>query len=263
MPAATKKSLRPLWVVARRHITPNMIRVTLKADWVQELPSGIEGAHCKVFLPGENQTEADFRRQLEDGPRPTVRTYTIRYIRPLKGELDIDFVDHGDAGPASAWARKCVPGDVCGFAGPGPIKLKSYFADYYIVAADMSALPVAAATLEAMPRDAKGVAFLEVTDPKDQQTIDAPAGIDMRWLIHPKPHEPAVQSRRAIEALPQFQGSVQTCIAGESGLIKALRTEILSHRGIPKENAYISGYWKIGFIEDEHQEMKRADAANA
>ncbi|WP_341368191.1 siderophore-interacting protein [Yoonia sp. BS5-3] len=263
MATPPKKPLRPLDVIARRHVTPNMIRVTLAAEWVKELPAGIEGAHCKIFLPSIDQSKTDFLQQLSEGPRPTVRTYTIRYIRPAVGEMDVDFVDHGDAGPASAWARKCMPGDVCGFAGPGPIKLKTYFADFYVVAADMSALPVAAATLEAMPKDAKGIAFLEVTGAEDRQDVNNPDGVELHWLIHPDPHQPATQSIKLIEALPKFEGSVQTCIAGESGMIKALRTEILSRRGIPKENAYISGYWKIGLVEDEHQEVKRAEAATA
>ncbi|MEM8786897.1 MAG: siderophore-interacting protein [Pseudomonadota bacterium] len=256
-----KRTPRLMQVTARDQITPNMIRITLAADWIKDLQAGIEGAHCKIFLPAADQGAHAFAAQLEDGPRPTVRTYTIRFIRPDAGEMDIDFVDHGDAGPASAWARRCQPGDVCGFAGPGPVKLAEYFADTYIVAADMSALPVAAATLEAMPRDAKGVAYLEITEDADRQDIGAPSGVEIHWLIHPDPHRPATQSLERIRALPAFDGSVQTCIAGESSMIKALREEILVTRRVPRKNAYISGYWKIGLVEDEHQEFKRTEAA--
>jgi NADPH-dependent ferric siderophore reductase len=241
-------------------ITPNMIRVTCVADWVRSLEPGIEGAHFKLFVPKPDQTEASFVTQLAEGPRPNVRTYTIRHLRPGTGEMDIDFVDHGDAGPASAWARRCAPGDVAGFAGPGPVKLKEFYANTYVLAADMSAIPVAAATLEAMPRDAKGVAYLEITSAEDRQIVTAPDGVDVHWLIHSDPHLPAKQSLAHIGALPDFTGSVQTCIAGESSMIKALRTEIMNKRGVPKENAYISGYWKIGLIEDEHQQAKRAEA---
>ena len=254
-----KKPLRTLSVTAKTWITPHMIRVTLGDAWVKTLPSGIEGAHCKVFLPKPGQDKEGFLAQLADGPRPDVRTYTIRHIRPELGEMDIDFVDHGDVGPASAWARRCQPGDICGFGGPGPVKLSSYFADTYLVAADMSALPVAAATLEAMPKDAKGVALLEITAPEDRQNLDAPEGIDIRWLVHPDPKVPPTQSVDAIAAMPAFTGQVQTCIAGEISMVKALRQEILIQRGIPRENAYISGYWKIGLVEDEHQKVKRQE----
>ncbi len=238
-----------------------MIRVTCVADWVRTLEPGIEGAHFKLFVPKPDQDEASFVAQLADGPRPDVRTYTIRHLRCEAGEMDIDFVDHGDAGPASAWARRCAAGDVAGFAGPGPVKLKAFYADTYIIAADMSAIPVAAATLEAMPRDAKGVAYLEITSAEDRQSVNAPDGVDLHWLIHSDPHQPATQSVAHIGTLPDFTGSIQTCIAGESSMIKALRAEIINKRGVPKQDAYISGYWKIGLVEDEHQQVKRAEAA--
>ena len=260
--AKARKPAPPLmYVTAKKWITPTMIRVTCRADWIKTLKAGIEGAHFKLFLPEAGQDEASFARQLDIGPRPAVRTYTIRHLRPDPGEMDIDFVDHGDHGPASAWARRCRAGDFAGFAGPGPVKLTEFFADTYVIAADMSALPVAAATLEAMPRDAKGHAFFEITTAEDEQPIDAPDGVDVHWLIHPDPSQPLTQSVSAVETLPELPGRVQTCIAGESAMIKALRTEIVNRRQVPKADAYISGYWKIGLVEDEHQKMKRLETA--
>jgi NADPH-dependent ferric siderophore reductase len=260
MATPPSRAPRIMQVSAKTWVTKNMIRVTCKADWIKTLDAGIEGAHFKFFIPKSKQTNETFVAELKSGPRPDVRTYTIRYIRPHLGEIDIDFVDHGDAGPASAWARRCGSGDIAGFAGPGPIKLKEFYADTYVVAADMSALPVAAATLEAMPRDAKGVAFLEITAPEDQQVVAAPEGVDVQWLVHSDPHQQVTQSIDRIAALPEFTGPVQICIAGESSMIKALRAEIITRRGVPKGDAYISGYWKIGLVEDDHQAVKRAEA---
>lgn len=259
--AKPNRTPRLLTVVRARYVTPNMIRVTLAAPFVVGLPEGIEGAHCKLHLPERNESASAFELRLSAGPRAVVRTYTIRYIRPDTAEMDIDFVDHGDIGPASAWARSAQPGDVCGFSGPGPIKLKDFYADYYIVAADMSALPVAAATLEAMPRDACGVAYFEVTSRDDIQEINAPDGIEVHWLDHPEPHHASAQLPEIIRALPDFSGCVQTCIAGESTAIQSLRAHLMNERGLEKADAYISGYWKIGLVEDEHQVFKRSTAA--
>ena len=111
-----------------------------------------------------------------------------------------------------------------------------------------------------MPRDAKGTAFLEITAPEDKQNIAAPEGVDVQWLIHPDPHLPVSQSVDRIKQLPKFSAPVQTCIAGESSMIKTLREEIVNRRGVPKADAYISGYWKIGLIEDEHQKVKQTEA---
>jgi len=142
MAASPKRPPLRMQVASKSWITPNMIRVTCTADWMSTLETGIEGAHFKLFTPKAHQNDHEFIAQLADGPRPDVRTYTIRHVRPEFAEIDIDFVDHGDAGPASAWARRCEVGDIAGFAGPGPVKLKEFYADTYVVAADMSALSV-------------------------------------------------------------------------------------------------------------------------
>jgi len=255
-----RRAPRLLTVSASRRITPNMIRVTLTAPELGDIPSGCEGAHCKIMLPEDGQSRIDFTTQLAAGPRPATRTYTIRFARPGRHEIDVDFVAHGDEGPASAWAHRAQPGSFCGFAGPGAVKLTEFYADWYLVAADMSALPVAAATLEAMPREAKGVALIEITSEGDRQPIAAPPGVAMNWLLQPDPHAPSDAQERLIRALDWPEGTVQTCIAGESGVIRALRAFLHNEKGLSKKDTYISGYWKIGLVEDEHQEMKRAEA---
>lgn len=250
-----------LTVTSARHLTPNMIRVTLTGPGLAEMREGCEGANCKLLFPAPGQSADDFAEQLANGPRPTVRTYTIRHLRKDTLQLDIDFVAHGDEGPASAWALNAAPGDVIGFAGPGPNKVTHFEADWYLVAADMSALPVAAATLEQMPRDARGVAVFEITSPDDRQAIDAPDGIEMHWLVHADPHLPSIAQETFIRRLPWPEGRVQTCIAGESGVIRSLREYLAKEKRLPREDTYISGYWKIGLVEDEHQKVKRAESA--
>ena len=173
-------------------------------------------------------------------------------------ELDIDFVAHGDNGPASRWATHAKAGDFLGFMGPGAPKVTDFSADWYLVAADPSSIPVAAATLESMPRDAKGIAIFEAPEIDDQQAIDAPAGIDIHWLIHPHPTAPSQQQEEFLRAFDWPEGRVQTCIAGESGVIRALRAMLHQERKIPREDTYISGYWKIGLVEDEHQAEKKS-----
>lgn len=238
-----------------------MIRVTLTGPEIAEMDPACHGANCKLFLPAAGQSRVDFMQQLDAGPRPTVRTYTVRYVRPEVEEMDIDFVDHGDGGPAAAWARSVTPGGFIGFAGPGPVKMNAFYADSYLVVADMSALPVAGATLEAMPKDAKGTAIFEIMQAEDKQDFRIPAGIEYHWIVNSDPHTQSDVIPSMIKDMDWPEGRVQTCIAGESGMIKSLRQELLVTRGLPKEDCYISGYWKIGLIEDEHQQLKRTEAA--
>ncbi|MGJ8545258.1 MAG: siderophore-interacting protein [Sulfitobacter sp.] len=262
-PPALKPAGRPkprLLTVARAgRLTPNMIRVVLSGPELAGFPEGREGGNCKLMLPEPGESRADFDARLADGPPPVRRTYTVRKYDAEAQELTIDFVAHGDHGPACRWANHAKPGDFLGFAGPSAPKLESFNADFYLIAADPSAIPVAAAALEAMPRDAKGVAIFEVTAAEDRQDIDAPAGIAQHWLVQPDPHQPSTAQETLIRALPWPQGRVQTCIAGESGVIKSLRAFLHNEKQLPRDDVYISGYWKIGLIEDQHQAEKRAE----
>lgn len=262
--AQPKRRVPRLLTVKRAFpLTPNMIRVTFAGPELEDMPAGCEGANCKIMLPASGQSKDDFAVQLRDGPRPVTRTYTVRHFRRRALEMDIDFVAHGDEGPASAWALRAKAGDFLGFAGPGPVKVTHFSADFYLVAADSSALPVAAATLEAMPRDARGIAIFEIPTEADRQEIAMPAGIEAHWLLHSQPQEASTAQQDFFRALPWPESRIQTCIAGESGVIKDLRNFLIKEKGLSKDDAYISGYWKIGLVEDEHQKVKRLDSEAA
>jgi len=248
---------RLLTVSKAWHLTPNMIRVIFTGPELDGFPENCAGGNCKLLLPELGEPRADFAERLGNGAKLTKRTYTVRSFDVETGELTIDFVAHGDNGPASRWAHHAEPGSFLGFAGPSGPKVTHFEADWYLVAADPSAIPVAAATLEAMPKDAKGIALFEVTSLEDRQDIRAPQGVDVHWLHHPDPTKPSAAQEDFIRALDWPEGRVQTCIAGESGVIRSLRDFIMNEKKLAKQDAYISGYWKIGLVEDEHQQMKR------
>tara|TARA_B100000886_G_scaffold306625_1_gene239095 strand:- start:8 stop:916 length:909 start_codon:yes stop_codon:yes gene_type:complete len=248
-----------------KRITPNMLRVTFYCPSLEEMDSSRQGAHCKILLPKPKTSLKDFKEIISIKPkdlrideRPARRTYTVRFFRKESMEMDIDFVDHGDEGPASSWARNAKQGSYVGLLGPAFPKIRDFYADWYLVAADMSALPVAAATIEAMPINAKGVAVFEITSESDKQDIKAPPGIKFFWINHPNAHSPSIAQLSFIKELEWKTGIVQTCIAGESGLIKQLRNYLIKEKFLPNQDTYISGYWKIGLIEDEHQIWKNS-----
>ena len=107
-----------------------------------------------------------------------------------------------------------------GHAGPGAIKV----------------------TLEAMSEDAKGTAIFEVLSPEDKQDLRIPEGFDVHWIVNADPHEIGVQVIKMVRQMDVSSGSMQTCIAGESGRIKTLRQDLLVERELGKEDCYISGY---------------------
>lgn len=254
---AGRPSPRLLTVKEAWRLTPNMIRVVFAGPELAGFPEGREGGNCKLMIPDVGEARDNFAARLQNGPPPVRRTYTVRKFDAATQELSIDFVAHGDEGPASRWAIHAKPGDFLGFAGPSKPKVTHFDADWYLIAADPSAIPVAAAALEAMPRNAKGIAIFEVTSPEDCQDIDIPAGIEVHWLIQPNPHDPSTAQEDLIRSLDWPEGRVQTCIAGESGVIRSLRGFLANEKHVPREDTYISGYWKIGLVEDEHQKAKR------
>ncbi len=250
---------RLLTVSKAWRLTPNMIRVVFAGPELDDFPQGREGGNCKLLLPEPNEARESFEERLAEGASLTKRTYTVRSFNADTGELAIDFVAHGDGGPASRWASHAKPGDFLGFAGPSGPKVTHFEADFYLVAADPSAIPVAAAVLEAMPKEAKGVAIFEITSQEDKQSFDAPDGIDIQWLIQPDPHVVSTAQEDFIRMLDWPEGRVQTCIAGESSVIRSLRSFLHNEKQLPREDIYISGYWKIGLVEDEHQQMKQKE----
>jgi len=260
-PAREKQRPMPRILTVKKawRLTPNMIRVTFAGPELSGFPHGREGSNCKLMLPEPDESRARFETRLLDGPRPVRRTYTVRHYRPTTQELDIDFVAHGDTGPASRWAIRARPGDFLGFAGPSAPKVRNFDADWYLFAADPSAIPMAASVLESLPADAQGVALFEVTSAEDQQDIAAPEGMEMHWIVQPDPHVASHAQDAFIRGLDWPEGRVQVCIAGETGVVRALRTFVLGEKNVPRGDTYVSGYWKIGLIEDDHQKMKRAE----
>ncbi|WP_420333205.1 siderophore-interacting protein [Roseibium sp.] len=260
-----KRRPRFLTVQSTRQLSPHLLRVTFAGPALEGFPPKHEGANCKLVLPREGETREEFEAYFApDGPDEKVhpvRTYTVRSHRPDELELDIDFVVHGDEGPATRWAQAAKPGSFLGFFGPSQTKVAEFYADWYLLAADLSAMPIVEATLEAMPAEAQGVAVFEVPSKEDIRDIAAPEGIEITWLIHDDPHVPSTAQVEFIRSIDWRRGVLQTCIAGESSVIRSLRDYLHNERKVPKKDTYISGYWKIGLVEDEHQKMKRAEAA--
>ncbi|MEM9852432.1 MAG: siderophore-interacting protein, partial [Pseudomonadota bacterium] len=83
------------------YLTPNMIRIVFAGPELDGFPEGREGGNCKLMIPEPGETRDAFAVRLADGPSPVRRTYTVRKYDAAAGEMAIDFVAHGDNGPAS------------------------------------------------------------------------------------------------------------------------------------------------------------------
>jgi len=114
---------------------------------------------------------------IPENERPWMRSYTIRAHRRHEPAVDIDFVLHDDAGPATRWA---APGDTLGMFGPSAhftTPLPRADADWILLAGDESALPAIGTLLEALPAGSRAVAYIEVPEQADEQPFDTPAEV--------------------------------------------------------------------------------------
>lgn len=202
-------------------LSPNFTRITFTGDEVEHFGQDGLDQRIKLLLPRADGTYPELGlfdnprpamidwyrrwRELPDEERNAIRTYTIRAVRPQLREIDVDFVLHGDTGPASAWALHAAPGDPLIIVGPdsraeapaGGIEWRPGRAKRVLLAGDETAAPAICAILESLDSDIVGEVFIEVPDPADRLEISHPEGVTVTWLgrgseAHGARLEPAV-----------------------------------------------------------------------
>lgn len=265
--SATKKS-RPqidLTVLRREELSPHMVRIVAGGEGFEGyVNNSFVDRYVKIVFP---QPGVEYARPLdlwtirETMPReqwPFTRTYTVRWVDLEARELAIDFVIHGDEGLAGPWAASARPGDPLTFTGPGGAYNPAPDADWYLFAGDEAALPAIAASLESLPPEARGLAFLEVDSDADIQPVSAPAGVHISWLR--RNGAPAGTSGLLVEAVAGAEwpaGKVDVFAHGERGYMKGLRDVFFVQRGLERKQVSLSGYWAMGRVEDDFQAEKK------
>jgi NADPH-dependent ferric siderophore reductase len=293
-------------VTTVRRLSPHFTRVSLHCDAFEHF--GTEGLdqRIKLFFPladgsfsdlGFDDEDAiaagdwyDRWRALPEGRRNPFRTYTVRAADPDDRRVDIDFVAHGDGGPAARWLLGAAPGDELVIVGPdsrSPIRgsgidWRPGDCTELLLAGDETAAPAIAAILESRPADCHARVFIEVPSAEDAQPLRAPAGVTITWLARgdaPTGTEllPAVERWLAENpdvvasaAAPRRQrladvdvdreilwespehapGGFYAWVAGESAAVKAIRRLLVRGHGIDRHRVAFMGYWRLGRAEN-------------
>ncbi|MCO2483974.1 siderophore-interacting protein [Pseudomonas aeruginosa] len=208
----------------REQLSPAPTRFVFGGPEVAEMKTLAADQRIKIFfpdasgqppsLPGGSEWYQAYR-SVEPARRPPMRTYTIRALRAEQEEVDVEFVLHGENGPASAWATHARIGDRLQLAAPN----RQYGDDpggyewkppagvrHILLIADETALPAVAGILEELAGEAEPPvveAFLEV--PGEADILDLPAipAARLHWLPR---HQAGIHSRngeRMVEAARQ------------------------------------------------------------
>ncbi|MEO3777248.1 siderophore-interacting protein [Micromonospora sp. B11E3] len=291
--AAAPWRLFDVEVRALRRLSPTFLRVTFAGPDLDRLADNGYDQRIKLVFPRPGSgleglpTSVDFYRQwraLPEATRNPIRTYTVRAARPHRNEVDIDFVLHGDHGPASRWALRARPGATLAIFGPNA----AYDGDHggvefqppagarsLLLAGDETATPAIGAILERLPATASGSAFLEVPGTADVLPLAAPPGVTVSWLVRGRQARgselvPAVTAaaqrlRMSTSAAPQDLQDIDVdaedlwevpnvrgaaplyaWLAGEAGVIRTLRRRLVGEQGIDRRCVAFMGYWRLG-----------------
>jgi NADPH-dependent ferric siderophore reductase len=279
--------VRTLRVLDTARVTPHMRRITFGGDDLADLTARL-GAfgpdqQVKLYFPRPGQAaphlppvgDADMTSwyraymAVPEAERPWMRSYTIRAHDPERATIDVHFLLHADAGPATRWARTASPGDVLAMFGPDgayarPVPLTSSIVDaaWLLMAGDESALPAIGTLAEALPPGRRAVAFVEVEGPADEQQLACAGELAVHW-VH-RGAAPAGSGTALIDEVrgARFpEGSVFAWLAGEAGTVRLLRRHLVEERGVPKRAIDFAGYWRRRRTQDDPPtEQDLADA---
>lgn len=255
-----KRPVYQLTLLKKEWITPSIRRVVLTGPELADFPEGQEGSYMKLLLPKAGTCELGDRdpNDLELSAY-WKRSYTIRRVDQKKMLLVLEVAHHDPGGPAAEWAQGAVAGDQILVTGPGPVQMLDSSSDWVFLAGDLTGLPGIVANLERLPASARGYAVIELPSLYDKREVKSPEGVQLHWLeSHPhKSHESSlVEHVRGLEWLP---GRVSVWAASEYEIMKGLREYFVKSRGLKKQDAYISSYWKWGASDEEHKLAKRAE----
>ncbi|MEV6350766.1 siderophore-interacting protein [Actinoplanes sp. NPDC051851] len=276
-------------------LSPSFLRVTFTGDDLDRFADNGFDQRIKLIVPLEGcgldhlPTGAEWFmewRVLPDDKRNPIRTYTVRAVRPLLREVDVDMVLHGITGPASAWAAAAAPGTTACLLGPNADWTGAHGGiDFHppagtnriLLGGDETAVPAIAGILAALPADACGEALLEVPESGDHLPLTAPPGVRITWL----PRDGAEHGTRLIPAVQTAAAHLlgdaagTTCadledvdvdhdllwevpdgteptdgfyawLAGEAAVIKSLRRHLVATCGVDRRSVAFMGYWRFG-----------------
>lgn len=246
-------------------LSPSLTRITFGGAELAGMTGGGLDQRIKLLLPRRGQVrpclpgDRDYRsvRALGENVRPILRTYTLRAHRPERAEFDVDVVMHGSGGPGSAFAHRARPGDEIAVAAPRldhphPARLPGVEYDLArlqadtLIVGDETALAAIGGIVEALPSGTRAQVYAEVPDPMDIPRLSTRADVQAYWFVH---HGRARARHDLLDAVRSARADCDRCyawVAGESGLVRAVRRLLIRQLGFAIGNGTFMGYWKQG-----------------
>jgi len=242
---------RRLDVLRVTDLTPRMRRITLGGPELAGFLSQGADDHIKLMFARTAEEQAALETLKLGGPndggvKPAMRDYTPRRIDLEGGELDIDFVLHGD-GPASTWAEQAAPGQHLYIGGPRSSTIVPDIFDSYLLIGDETAIPAIARRLEELPANRTALVVIEIEDGKEQQALPSAAHVDIIWVQR---HSSNNALLAAVTNLTIPTGELFAWVATEAALSRKVRKVLLNEHKLSEGQIKAVGYWRL----DENDE---------
>ncbi|MGQ0432394.1 MAG: siderophore-interacting protein [Microthrixaceae bacterium] len=241
---------RTVVVLRTQPISPRLLRVTLGGEELGGFSADEPAASVRLLLP-RPETDAvviptwtgnEFLH--EDGTRPTIRTYTPRRVDAGALELDLDVVLH-DGGAVPAWLATDPIGTSVGVSGPGRGYAIDEEATGFVLAGDESAIPAISQLLERLPVTATVSVHIEVTRPDARHDLPEHPGTTVVWHELAPGSDPGSTLFDAVRDIP-VDPTTRLWVAGEAAAVQRIRRHLFEGRGVPRRQAVVRGYWKVG-----------------
>jgi NADPH-dependent ferric siderophore reductase len=232
-------------------LSPTLTRITLAGDDFRDFESASFDDHVKVFFPAPGEEKPVMPTLGPDGPsgdpaalRRRMRDFTPRRFNQRLGELDLEFALHAD-GVATMWARDARVGQYLGIGGPkGSMIIPTAF-DWHLLIGDETALPAIARRLEELPAGVRALVVAEVSGPQAEIELTSRAALQVTWCHRGDAVASGLPAAlRTLPPLPAGEGYVWA--AAESSVVRSLREQIVSVRGIEPSRVRAAAYWKRG-----------------
>ena len=250
-------------VTRTERLTPSFQRVTVAGPELDRFDFMGYDHWFRLFLQLPHQAELRLPRStgatwwpqhlaVPADERPHLANYTVAEFRPATAhggaELDIDFVVHrgpdGELeGGAAVWACSARPGDAIGVLDQGLIFDRPADATETVIVADESGLPAVCGVLRSLPDDAVGTVIQEVPTAADRRELDAPRGVDVRWVVRDDAYPAGAGALAELTRRTAVDPLAYGFVVGESALATGGRRH-LRRLGVPKDRITFSGFWK-------------------
>lgn len=238
-------------VSSAARVTPNMQRITLTGgDLTRFASSGDPDERLLVVFPDVGADRPPAPQRVGDGwdypvegPRPVMRSYTVRRWEPQRCELTVDFAVH-DGGAAARWALQARPGQVLGLTTASGWHRPPADTAWQLLLADMTALPAVGRIVEELAPGTRVHVLAEVPTPDDEQYVPTSGDVTYTWL-HGTGNGlgPSALATSARDQ-PRPEGPGYVWFAGEAGLSREVRRWLRHDLGWPAERYHVIGYWR-------------------